>query len=71
RAAAMRRANPAVIPRNHRVEAVLDAAVAGDLEPLDALLQALAHPWDEDPMFDEYRRPPAPDEVVQRTFCGT
>lgn len=71
RVAAMRRANPAVIPRNHRVEAVLDAAVAGDLKPLDALLQALAHPWDEDPAFDEYRRPPAPDEVVQRTFCGT
>ncbi|MBP6807612.1 MAG: YdiU family protein [Chromatiaceae bacterium] len=71
RAAAMRRANPAVIPRNHRVEAALDAAVAGDLEPLDTLLQALARPWDEDPAFAEYRRPPAPHQIVQQTFCGT
>jgi uncharacterized protein YdiU (UPF0061 family) len=71
RAAAMRRANPAVIPRNHRVEAALDAAVAGDLEPLDALLQALADPWGEGPVADFYTRPPAPHEVVQQTFCGT
>jgi uncharacterized protein YdiU (UPF0061 family) len=71
RAAAMRRANPAVIPRNHQVEAALDAAVAGDLKPLDALLQALAQPWDKGPGFDKYQRPPAPHQVVQQTFCGT
>ncbi len=71
RATVMRHANPAVIPRNHRVEAALAAAVAGDLEPLDTLLQALAHPWDPDPRFDEFRLPPAPHEVVQQTFCGT
>jgi uncharacterized protein YdiU (UPF0061 family) len=71
RAAAMRRANPAVIARNHRVEAALDAAVAGDLDPLDALLQALANPWDERPEADYYTRPPEPHEVVQQTFCGT
>jgi uncharacterized protein YdiU (UPF0061 family) len=71
RAAAMRRANPAIIPRNHRVEAVLNAAVAGDFDPLDALLQALANPWDEGSDTNDYRRPPAPDEVVQQTFCGT
>ena len=67
----MRRANPAVIPRNHRVEAALDAAVAGDLEPLDALLQALADPWNERPELASYTRPPEPHEVVQQTFCGT
>jgi uncharacterized protein YdiU (UPF0061 family) len=71
RAAAMRRANPAVIARNHRVEAALDAAVAGDLDPLDALLQALADPWRERPEGDHYTRPPEPNEVVQQTFCGT
>lgn len=71
RATVMRHANPSVIPRNHRVEAALAAAIAGDLEPLDTLLQALAHPWDPDPRFDEFRRPPAPHEVVQQTFCGT
>ena len=67
----MRRANPAVIARNHRVEAALDAAVAGDLDPLDALLQALADPWNERPEADDYTRPPEPHEVVRQTFCGT
>jgi uncharacterized protein YdiU (UPF0061 family) len=67
----MRRANPAIIPRNHRVEAALDAAVAGDLDPLDGLLQALADPWDAGPEADDYRRPPEPHEVLQQTFCGT
>ena len=71
RATAMRLANPAIIPRNHRVEAVLNAAVNGDLNPLEAFLQALANPWDEGHDADYYMRPPAPDEVVQKTFCGT
>jgi uncharacterized protein YdiU (UPF0061 family) len=71
RPAAMRRVNPAVIARNHRVEAALDAAVAGDLGPLDGLLQALAEPWAARPSGDYYTRPPAPHEVVQQTFCGT
>jgi uncharacterized protein YdiU (UPF0061 family) len=43
----------------------------GRSEPLDTLLQALARPWDEDPAFAEYRRPPAPHQIVQQTFCGT
>lgn len=71
RVAAMRHANPAVIPRNHRVEAALDAAVAGDLGPLDALLEALADPWEPGPAAEGYRQPPQPHEVVQQTFCGT
>jgi uncharacterized protein YdiU (UPF0061 family) len=71
RATAMRRANPAVIARNHRVEAALDAAVAGDLDPVEALLQALADPWNERPDGDYYTRPPEPHEVVHQTFCGT
>jgi uncharacterized protein YdiU (UPF0061 family) len=71
RASAMRRANPAVIPRNHRVEAALNAAAGGDFAPFDALLRVLAKPWDEDVDTGHYRRPPAPDEVVRNTFCGT
>ena len=71
RATAMRLANPAIIPRNHRVEAVLNAAVDGDINPLEAFLQALANPWDEGHDAYYYMRPPAPDEVVQKTFCGT
>jgi uncharacterized protein YdiU (UPF0061 family) len=71
RVAAMRRANPAVIPRNHRVEAALDAAVGGDLGPLDSLLTALADPWTDRPEYADYRRPPEPHEVVRQTYCGT
>ena len=71
RAAAMRRENPAVIPRNHRVETALAAAVEGDLDPLESLLQALAYPWEERLESLPYRQPPEPHEVVQQTFCGT
>jgi uncharacterized protein YdiU (UPF0061 family) len=71
RAAAMRRENLAVIPRNHRVETALAAAVEGDLEPLESLLQALEYPWEERLESLPYRQPPEPHEVVQQTFCGT
>jgi uncharacterized protein YdiU (UPF0061 family) len=71
RAAAMRRANPAVVPRNHRVEAALDAAVSRDLGPFEELLQVLASPWADGPANLPYRRPPQPHEVVEQTFCGT
>ncbi|MFN6978237.1 MAG: hypothetical protein ACK4OP_08950, partial [Gemmobacter sp.] len=66
--AAMRRVNPAVIPRNHRIEAAIAAAVAGDRAPFDALLAALATPFDGGGTF---RLPPGPDQVVRLTFCGT
>jgi len=71
RANAMRRVNPAIIPRNHRVEAALNAAVAGDLVPFDALLHAVSNPWDEGAASADFTRPPKPHEVVQKTFCGT
>lgn len=71
RAASMRRANPAVIPRNHRVEAALDAAVDGDLAPLNALLDVLGRPWEESSETAVFQRPPQPHEVVKQTFCGT
>jgi len=71
RATRMRRANPAVIPRNHRVEAALEAAVTGNLDPLDDLSRILASPWEERPDSLPYRCPPEPHEVVHQTFCGT
>ena len=71
RVAAMRRASPAFIPRNHRVEAVLNAASEGDLEPLHRLLGILQRPFDEQPEANDYARPPEPAERVLRTFCGT
>jgi hypothetical protein len=68
----MRAHNPAVIPRNHRVEAVLDAAVhQNDVAPLEAFLAVLATPWAVAPHQEAYSAPPAPSERVSQTFCGT
>ncbi|HUN50262.1 MAG TPA: YdiU family protein [Candidatus Sulfotelmatobacter sp.] len=72
RRAAMRAANPAFIPRNHRVEAVLAAAQDdGDFAPLEELLSVLSAPYDDQPTFARYALPPEPHEVVRQTFCGT
>lgn len=72
RVAGMRRASPAVIPRNHLVEEALAAATEGDLTPFDALLAALRDPWQEAALSTRYAAP-APSEVTARfrTFCGT
>jgi uncharacterized protein YdiU (UPF0061 family) len=68
----MRANNPVFIPRNHRVEAALNAAVKqGDFVPLEALLVVLSTPFDEKPEHTEYANPPAPHERVHQTFCGT
>jgi uncharacterized protein YdiU (UPF0061 family) len=68
---AMSRANPAVIPRNHRVQKAISAAEAGDHAPLHALHAVLADPWRETEANAPFRRPAAPEEAVTRTFCGT
>lgn len=69
---AMRSINPLFIPRNHRVEAVIEAATErGDLAPFEELLAVLAKPYDEQPGREEYARPPAVHERVLATFCGT
>jgi len=68
----MARSNPAVVPRLHNVEQVLSAAEqTGDLKPLEAFLNALTRPYDDRPELDPYRDPPAPEERVYQTFCGT
>lgn len=68
--AAIARTSPAIIPRNHRIEAAIQAAVAGDLGPFEALHRALATPFDA-PADSPYRHAPAAEEIVHRTFCGT
>ena len=69
--AAMARANPAVIPRNHRVEEAIAAAYAGDFAPFHALDAVLSDPWRETEANAPYRRPATAAERVTRTFCGT
>lgn len=72
RRAAMNRVNPAFIPRNHRVEAVIRAAVdRDDFAPFHELVTVLARPYDDQPDFAGYADPPGAHERVLRTFCGT
>ncbi len=68
---AMDAVNPAVIPRNHRVEKALAAAMAGDLAPFERLNEALARPFEDRPDFAEYAGLPPKHEMPYRTFCGT
>lgn len=64
--------NPVVIPRNHRVEAALSAAVADrDLAPLQELLRVLADPFDPALENTSFVDPPGPEHRVYQTFCGT
>ncbi len=68
----MKSCNPALIPRNHRVEAVLDAAVKRqDYSPLERFLTALANPYAHSLEQAEYAVLPEPTMRPYRTFCGT
>ncbi|MGJ5149563.1 protein adenylyltransferase SelO [Bradyrhizobium sp. HKCCYLR1023] len=72
RSAAMRKVNPAFIPRNHRIEAVITAAVENDdYAPFEELHAVLARPYDDQPDRADYADPPQPEEQVLQTFCGT
>jgi len=68
----MRNSNPALIPRNHRVEAALEAAVnQGDYSVMERLLNVLSSPYAHSPEQAEYSTLPAPSANPYRTFCGT
>ncbi len=67
----MQAANPAFIPRNHRIEEAIQAALRGDLAPFERLVAVLAHPFADQPDHAVLALPPAPTERVLQTFCGT
>ncbi len=67
----MATANPVVIPRNHQVEAALEAAGSGNLGPLEKLLEVLSKPYARVPGHTEYTLPPEPSDKQYQTFCGT
>jgi len=68
----MRNSNPALIPRNHRVEAALEAAVKrGDYSVMERLLTALASPYAHTPEQADYATLPEGSSQPYRTFCGT
>ena len=68
----MRNSNPAVIPRNHRVEEALEAAVKdGDYSVMERLLEALSNPYAHSPEQEKYCTLPAESTLPYRTYCGT
>ncbi|MFS0553808.1 protein adenylyltransferase SelO [Brevibacillus sp. 179-C9.3 HS] len=68
----MKESNPAVIPRNHRVEEALEAAwKEGDYSVLERLLAALSDPYAYTPEQAEYTTIPEKSARPYQTFCGT
>ena len=65
------RANPARIPRNHRIQQAIDAGVQGDFAPFQRLVEAVTHPFEDRADWADLADPPAQGEEVRVTYCGT
>jgi uncharacterized protein YdiU (UPF0061 family) len=70
-AAAMDRANPVYIPRNHVVEEALTAATAGDMAPFHRLVEVVSSPFTERPGLERYAEPAPAGCGPHVTYCGT
>ena len=66
----MKSVNPMVIPRNHKVEEVLNEANKNNIEPLNKLLEILNNPYSEQKGVKDFQMPSTSKEKYQ-TFCGT
>ncbi|MEM9110147.1 MAG: YdiU family protein [Planctomycetota bacterium] len=69
--ALMQQTNPAIIPRNHKVEEALTATSDGDLKPFRTLLSALQSPYDDHHGLAPYQLPAPEGSCRYQTFCGT
>lgn len=69
--AKMREVNPAVIPRNHKVNEALEAAVKGDLRLFNRMVDAVRDPFEKRSSYPEFREAPSVDAPPCVTFCGT
>ena len=68
----MKKNNPLIIPRNHKVEEALEAAsINGDLQPMFDLNEVLKKPYNNQPEISAYQNLPKPSGQVYKTFCGT
>lgn len=67
----MRNSNPAIIPRNHRVEAALESAVNGNYSVMEDLLEVLSDPYAHTEKQAEYAGLPEESCSPYRTYCGT
>ena len=67
----MKANNPAIIPRNHRVEEAISAAEKGNYKVMGKLLEALKNPYDHREEQKEYSKLPPKSEFKYKTYCGT
>ncbi|MBS3780854.1 MAG: YdiU family protein [Desulfovermiculus sp.] len=67
----MNRVNPVFIPRNHKIEEVIEAGRQDDFSPFYEMNQVLQNPFEEQEELSSYQSAPRPEEIVQATFCGT
>lgn len=67
----MNRVNPVFIPRNHKIEQVIEAGLKGDFSLFHEMNEVLKKPYEEQEDFSSYKWAPTPEQVVRATFCGT
>jgi len=67
----MKKNNPTVIPRNHKVEEALAEADKGNLDKMKKLLAILKNPYDNQNNIQEYQTPAPSNNEKYQTFCGT
>ncbi|WP_456276853.1 protein adenylyltransferase SelO [Bacillus sp. AK128] len=67
----MKKSNPGVIPRNHRVEEALEAALIGDYSVMEQLVEVLSTPFEHSPAQADYCELPEQTDRPYRTYCGT
>ena len=66
----MKTVNPLIIPRNHKVEEVLEEAEKNNLKPINQLIKVLKSPYSHQKNILDYQIATNSDEKYQ-TFCGT
>ena len=67
----MKKNNPTVIPRNHKVEEALDHADKGNLETMKQLIKVLSNPYSEQKNIMKFQKPAPVSNEKYQTFCGT
>ena len=65
----MKKNNPIIIPRNHKVEEALEASYNNDMSLTNKLLSILNKPYDNQNDIENYKSPSSNSEY--QTFCGT
>ena len=67
----MKKVNPVIIPRNHKVEEALTAADKDNFDVVKNLLSVLKYPYDIKKNITEFQKPAEFSNTKYQTFCGT